>query len=79
MSNQCQNNGCYYPTRRMVNCWDWALGLFAWLFALALGIILGAVFYETFVPILATIIVFAVIMVVGIIALLIYRGCAIAR
>ena len=50
---------------------DWRLGLLA----LAVGVILGAVYNETFLPILATIVIFAVIMLVAIIALLIYRWC----
>ena len=79
MSNQCQNNGGYYGVRRAAGCVDWMLALFAGLLALAVGVILGAVFYTTFQPILATIIIFAVIMLVAIIALLIYRWCMYRR
>ncbi len=52
-----------------------AAALFAILLALALGLIFGTVYAETFFPALAAIIVFAVIMAVAVIALLIYRGC----
>lgn len=79
MSNQCQNNGTYYGFWRTVTCLDGAIAFLAGLLALALGVILGAVFYTTFLPVLATIIVFGVIMLVGIAALLIYRYCAYRR
>lgn len=79
MSNQCQNYGGCYATRRTAFCADWAIAFLGWLFTLALGIILGTVFNTTFTPILATVIVFAIIMLVGIIALLIYRYCVYCR
>lgn len=52
-----------------------AAAFFAILLALAVGIILGAVYAEIFFPALAAIIVFVVIMAVAVIALLLYRGC----
>lgn len=76
MSQNCQN-GLYQ--RRVLTCLDWVIAFFAWLFALTLGVILGAALYGTFLPVLATVIVFAVVMLVGIIALLIYRYCAYYR
>ena len=52
-----------------------AAALFGALLALAVGIILGTVYAETFFPALAAIIVFAIIMAVAVIALLLYRRC----
>lgn len=49
-----------------------AICFFAFLFALALGLILGAVFSETLLPALAALIVFAAIMLVAVIVLLVY-------
>ena len=51
----------------------------AGLLALAVGMILGAVFAETLLPALAAIIVFAIAMLAAIVALLIYRRCAFRR
>ena len=78
MSQQCQNNP-YQAVRRFCTCIDGAIALFAGLLALAIGIILGAVFAETLLPALAAIIVFAIAMLAAIIALLIYRRCAFRR
>ncbi|MBR6525730.1 MAG: hypothetical protein IKT57_07140 [Clostridia bacterium] len=78
MSQQCQNNP-YQTVRRFCTCIDGAIALFAGLLALAIGIILGAVFAETLLPALAAIIVFAIAMLAAIIALLIYRRCAFRR
>lgn len=77
MSQNCQNG--LYQGQRMLACLDRAIGFFALLFTLALGVILGAVFSTTVLPNLATVIVFAVIMLVAIIALLIYRYCIYRR
>ena len=58
--------------RRGVACIETVIGFFAVLLALAIGVIIGAVNYETFLPVLAAVIVFAVVIAVIIIALLLY-------
>ena len=58
--------------RRCIPCAETVIGFFAVLRALAIGVIVGAVNYETFLPVLAAVIVFAVVIAVIIIALLIY-------
>lgn len=58
--------------RRCIACVETVLGFFAVLLALAIGVIVGAVNYETFLPVLAAVIVFAIIIGVIIIALLLY-------
>ena len=58
--------------RRSFSCIETVIGFFAVLLALAIGVIIGAVNYETFLPVLAAVIVFAVVIAVIIIALLIY-------
>ena len=58
--------------RRCIACVETVLGFFAVLLALAIGAIVGAVNYETFLPVLAAVIVFAIIIGVIIIALLLY-------
>lgn len=58
--------------RRCIACIETVLGFFAVLLALAIGIIIGAVNAETLLPVLAAIIVFAVVIGVIIIALLLY-------
>ena len=57
----CQNNPCQ-TVRRFCTCIDGAIALFAGLLALAVGMILGAVFAETLLPALAAIIVFVIAM-----------------
>ena len=74
----CQNNPCQ-TVRRFCTCIDGAIALFAGLLALAVGMILGAVFAETLLPALAAIIVFVIAMLAAIVALLIYRRCAFRR
>lgn len=59
-------------SRRCIPCAETVIGFFAVLLALAIGVIIGAVNAETFVPVLAAIIVFAVVIAVIIIALLLY-------
>lgn len=59
-------------SRRCIPCAETVIGFFAVLLALAIGVIIGAVNYETFLPVLAAIIVFAVVIAVIIIALLLY-------
>jgi len=49
-----------------------AIGFLLLLVALALGLILGAVFYETILPVLASVIAFAAALAAVVIALLIY-------
>ena len=68
----CQNNPCQ-TVRRFCTCIDGAIALFAGLLALAVGMILGAVFVQTVFPALAAIIVFVIAMLAAIVALLIYR------
>ena len=58
--------------RRCLACVETVLGFFAVLLALAIGIIIGVVNAETLLPVLAAIIVFAVVIGVIIIALLLY-------
>lgn len=58
--------------RRCIPCTETIIGFFAVLLALAIGIIIGAVYYETFLPVLAAVIVFAAVIGVIIIALLLY-------
>lgn len=58
--------------RRCIACIETVVGFFAVLLAFAIGVIIGAVNYETFLPVLAAIIVFAVVIAVIIIALLLY-------
>ena len=58
--------------RRCPACIETIIGFFAVLLALAVGVIVGAVNFETLLPVLAAIIVFAVIIGVIIIALLLY-------
>ena len=68
-----QNNGCARPRS---GCCGFSYAVLCFLclvFALALGLILGAVFYETILPVLAAVIAFAAAILVGIIALLIWR------
>jgi len=59
-------------TRRCIPCIETVLGFFAVLLALAIGVIVGVLNAETFLPALAAIIVFAVVIAVIIIALLLY-------
>ena len=59
-------------TRRCIPCIETVLGFFGVLLALAIGVIVGAVYYETLLPVLAAIIVFAVVIGVIILALLLY-------
>lgn len=58
--------------RRCIACVETVLGFFAVLLALAIGIIIGVLNAETLLPVLAAIIVFAVVIGVIIIALLLY-------
>ena len=65
-----QCNACRrYPLR--------ALAFLVLLITLTVGVILGAVFYESILPVLATVIAFAVTLAVIVIAILIYwrRRC----
>ena len=66
----CQTCNPNRGSRRCLNCIETVIGFFAVLLALAVGVIIGAVNYETFLPVLAAIIVFAVVIGVIIIALL---------
>ena len=67
-------NGCNVGCKRAC-CGDQnkALGFLAVLLAAALGLIFGTIYYETFLPALPALILFAVTMAVAIIAVLIYR------
>lgn len=71
--NGC-NTGCNVGCKRAC-CGDLgkAIGFFAVLLAATLGLIFGTVYYETFLPALPALIVFAVTMAAAIIAVLIYR------
>ena len=71
----CNNNGCDRRRRISCLCSLKPICFLAALLTLALGLIFGAIYYETLLPILASIIIFAVAMAVAIIALLIYRAC----
>lgn len=67
---------CVSNTRLLTCCCSSrVLSFFAFLFAVALGIILGAIFFVTILNSLAAVIVGAVILAVIIIALLIFRSC----
>ena len=78
------NNGCYNQNNngcgrraggsRISKC---MIGFLVVVLAFAVGLILGAVFYETFLPVLASVIAFAAAVLVVIIALLIFwhRRC----
>ena len=68
----CQNSNYNRSSRRCIACSETVIGFFAVLLALAIGIIVGAVNYETFLPVLAAVVVFAIVIAVIIIALLIY-------
>lgn len=59
--------------RRSGNCFGKAICFLAFLVALAVGLILGAVFVETILPAVPAIIAFAAALAAIIIALLIYR------
>lgn len=63
--------------RRSICCFCPAsvIGFFVLLFALALGLVLGAIYYETILPAMAAIIAFAAAIAAGIIGLLIYCWC----
>ena len=67
------NNHC--PSRpRQCCCFSYAVLCFLFLvFAFAVGLILGAALYSIILPVLAAAIAFAAAVLVGIIALLIYR------
>ena len=52
-----------------------AIAFLVLLIAFAVGLVLGAVYYETILPVLATVIAFAVTLAVIVIALLIYYWC----
>lgn len=72
MISQNNNNG----VRATRGCCGFSYGVLCFLilvFAFALGLILGAVFFETLLPVLASIIAFAAAVLVIIVALLIYR------
>lgn len=68
----CQSCHINRSPRRCIACIETVIGFFAVLLALAIGLILGAQFYETILPAFAAVIVFAVVIAVIIIALLIY-------
>ena len=63
--------------RRCIRCICPAsvIGFFALLLAFAIGLILGAIYYETILPALAAIIAFAAAIAAGVIGLLIYCWC----
>lgn len=75
--NEYLNCGCC-ETRRTVRrgCFslDGVICFFAFLIALALGLVLGAVLYETILPALAAIIAFGAVLLAIVIALLLFRN-----
>jgi predicted lipid-binding transport protein (Tim44 family) len=84
--NQYQNQSCCpYPYEQPEQheqpldllCWcsDKVLGFLAFLFALTLGLILGAVFSAVIITALAALIILAVILLILIIAVLIIKRC----
>lgn len=70
--DSCCRNTC---SRYSPCCIFRIIGILGALFAVALGIVLGVTLFNTFEPILASIIVFAVIMLILIILGLIYAYC----
>jgi len=64
--------------RRSCLCSGGALCFFAFLFAFAVGLLLGAIYYETILPVIAAVIAFAAAIAAVIIALIFFwcrRGC----
>lgn len=68
-----QENGC--QCRRACVCPQRVIWFFVLLFALTLGLILGAIYAEPIFAALAAVIVFAAVMLAVIIGLLIYGRC----
>ena len=68
----CQNPNTCRTYRRCSNYTGAAIGFLTIVFAFAIGVIIGANFYETFLPVLAAVVAFAAAILVLIIALLIY-------
>lgn len=68
----CQNPGSCRPCRRAGTYTGAGIGFLIFVFALAIGMIIGAVNYETIVPVLSAVIAFASAILAIIIALLIY-------
>lgn len=68
----CQNSNYNRSSRRCIACSEAVIGFFAVLLAFAIGLILGALFFNVILAALAAVIVFAVVIAVIIIALLIY-------
>ena len=75
--NEYLNCGCCETRRTARRCCfslDGAICFFGFLIALALGLILGAIFYETILPALAAIIAFGAALLAVVIALLVFRS-----
>lgn len=68
----CQNQTCCRPARRNRFYAGGALCFLILVFAFAVGLIVGAVNYETILPVLAAVIAFAAAILVAIVALLIF-------
>ena len=78
MNANCQENERNVCPRRENRCCRIPYCVICFLvlvFFFALGAILGAVYYETIVPVLASLIAFTAAVLVIIIALLLYRHC----
>ena len=60
---------------RRCSCTERVVAFFVLLLALALGLIFGAMYYETILSAMAAVVVFAAVMGVAVIALLIYGSC----
>ena len=71
MNCQNSNNGCRWSRRRHLYTGS-ALCFLAFVLSLAVGLILGAVNYETILPVIAAFIAFAAAIAAIIIALIIY-------
>jgi len=71
----CQNNSCCTRTyQRTGGCLMYAIGFLAILLAFAVGLILGAFYYEMLLPAISAIIAFAAAIAAILIALLIFRS-----
>lgn len=68
------NPNCCGGERRCCRVSEAVVGFFGLLLALAVGIILGAVYYETFTPILASVVAFAAAIAAILAALLFVRS-----
>jgi len=75
MNNQSNGSGCRSVFSCMC-CASWPIGLLVVAFAVAIGLIFGAVYAEAIFAALSAVIVFAAVMAIAVVALLLFRGCS---